>query len=212
MQNTDQQLTLYTNPMSRGRIARWMLEEVGVPYNVEVLGYGTTMKGSPYLAVNPMGKVPAIVHGDSIVTEVAAICVYLAETFPEAGLAPRPEEKADYYRWLFFAAGPVEAAVTNHSVGWDPSPELARRFGYGSFASAIETLTYSVSRNDFITGPRFTAADVYVGAQVGWGVQFGTMPKNDALVAYAARVHARPAYQRANALDDADMAALKAAR
>ena len=104
-------LTLYTNPMSRGRIARWMLEEAGAAYDVVLLDYASTMKAEPYLSVNPMAKVPAIVHRGRTVTECAAICAYLAEAFPDAGLAPRDDERADYYRWLFFAAGPVEAAV-----------------------------------------------------------------------------------------------------
>jgi glutathione S-transferase len=103
-----EELVFYTNPMSRGRIARWMLEEIGQPYRTEVLTFGETMKAPEYLSINPMGKVPAIRHGDTIVTECAAICAYLAETFPEKALAPRPEERSRYYRWMFFAAGPLE--------------------------------------------------------------------------------------------------------
>ena len=116
-------LIFYTNPMSRGQIARWMIEEVGVPYEARILDYGTTMKAADYLAINPMGKVPAIVHDGRVVTECAAICAYLADAFPAAGLAPRDEERADYYRWLFFAAGPVEQAVTNKSMGFELAPE-----------------------------------------------------------------------------------------
>ena len=112
-------LVFYTNPMSRGRIARWMLEEVGCSYRTELLEYGTTMKAADYLAINPMGKVPAIRHGDTIVTECAAICAYLADVFPDAGLAPPPDARGAYYRWLFFAAGPLEAAVVNHSLGFE---------------------------------------------------------------------------------------------
>lgn len=106
-------LTFFTNPMSRGRIARWMLEEVGEPYETQVVEYGEAMKSPEYLAVNPLGKVPAIRHGDQIVTECAAICAYLADAFPQAGLAPPVEQRGNYYRWMFFAAGPVEAAITN---------------------------------------------------------------------------------------------------
>src|SRR5829696_3228999 len=111
-------ITFYTNPMSRGRIARWMLEELGEPYETVVLDFGTTMKAPEYLAINPMGKVPAITHGDTIVTEAAAICAY--DAFPSARLAPPSEDvqRAPYYRWMFFAAGPVEAAVTNKSQGF----------------------------------------------------------------------------------------------
>src|ERR1700729_2872218 len=113
------ELVFYTNPMSRGRIARWMLEEVGQPYRTETLDFGTTMKAPAYLAINPMGKVPAIRHGDTVVTEGAAICAYLADAFPQAGLAPPPGDRlrGPYYRWLFFAAGPVEAAASNKALG-----------------------------------------------------------------------------------------------
>ena len=128
-------LVFYTNPMSRGRIVRWMLEEVGQPYRTEILDYENGMKGPAYLAVNPMGKVPAIKHGDTVVTEGAAICAYLADAFPEAGLAPALAKRGDYYRWLFFAAGPIEAAVTAKSLGFEPKPEQRRMAGFGSLGS-----------------------------------------------------------------------------
>jgi glutathione S-transferase len=199
------ELVFYTNPMSRGRIVRWMLEEIGAPYRTEVLDYATTMKGEAYLAINPMGKVPAIVHRGRVVTECAAICAYLAEAFPEAGLSPRPEERADYFRWLFFAAGPVEQAVTNTHAKFIPTVEQGRMFGYGSYDLAVGVLERAVSAHPYIAGARFTAADVYVGSTVGWGVQFGTLPKRDAFVAYWQRVTDREAHRRASAMDDALM-------
>ena len=120
MEHTNESLTLYTNPMSRGRIARWMLEEVSVPYNVKILGYADSMKDPAYLAVNPMGKVPTLIHrsetGSRVITECAAICAYLGEAFPEAGMLPSDAETADYYRWLFFAAGPLEQAIIGRSI------------------------------------------------------------------------------------------------
>jgi len=196
-------LVFYTNPQSRGRIARWMLEETGADYRTETVDYATTMKGADYLAINPMGKVPAIVHKGKVVTEGAAICAYLADAFPDAGLAPRPEERADYYRWLFFAAGPVEQAVTNNHAKFDPSPDQARMFGYGTYAATVDVLEKAVSAHSYIAGERFTAADVYVGSAVGWGVLFGTLPKRDAFVDYFARLSSREAYGRAAAKDDA---------
>ncbi|MFZ5749287.1 MAG: glutathione S-transferase family protein [Pseudomonadota bacterium] len=196
-------LIFYTNPQSRGRIARWMLEEVGAPYETVVLGYADTMKGADYLAVNPMGKVPAILHKGKVVTECAAICAYLADVFPEAGLAPTPDERADYYRWLFFAAGPLEQAVTNQYAKFIPSAEQGRMFGYGSYETAVDVLEKAVSAHPYIAGERFTAADVYVGSAVGWGTMFGTLPKRDAFAAYLQRLQGRDAYLRANALDDA---------
>lgn len=198
-------LTFYTNPMSRGRIARWMLEEVGEPYETVLLDYGESgMKSAGYLAVNPMGKVPAIVHGGAVVTEAAAICAYLADAFPEKGLAPPlGAERASYYRWLFFAAGPVEAAVTNKSLGFES--DRTGMIGYGTYDATMAALEKAVSAAPYICGDRFTAADVYVGAQIGWGLMFKSMPALPAFVDYAGRMQAREAFQRAAALDDAAM-------
>ena len=195
-------LTFYTNPMSRGRIARWMLEEIGQPYETVVLGYGPPMKAPGYLAVNPMGKVPALVHDGKVVTEVAAICAYLAATFPEAGLMA--DDKAAFFRWLFFGAGPLEQAVVNTSFGWVPEgPKAAGRTGYGSLDEVVRALTGHLEKNDYIADGRFTAADVYVGRRVGWGLHLGTFPANPVLEAYWARLKDRPALKAANAKDNA---------
>ena len=200
-------LTFYTNPMSRGRIVRWMLEETGADYDTVVLDYAEAMKAQSYLAINPMGKVPAIDHDGHVVTECAAICAYLADAFPDAGLAPPTTDRADYYRWLFFAAGPVEQAVTNKAAGFEPTVERGRMFGYGNYDLAVDVLEKAVATGPYIAGDRFTAADVYVGSQVGWGLQFGTIPKRDAFAAYWQRLEGRDAYARANARDDALMPA-----
>ena len=196
------ELHFYTNPMSRGQIVRWMLEECGIPYETTLLDYGTTMKAEAYRAINPMGKVPAIRHGDVVVTECAAICAYLADAFPGAGLAPAPADRGDYYRWLFFAAGPVEAAVTNTSLGVETPAEKQAMLGYGSLAAVLDALEGAVAGRDYVAGDRFSAADVYVGAQVIWGTQFGSLPKRDAFVDYAGRLTARAAYVRASQADD----------
>jgi glutathione S-transferase len=199
------QLTFYTNPMSRGRIARWMLEEVGEAYETVLLDYGTTMKSPDYLAVNPMGKVPAIRHGDTVVTETAAICAYLADAFPQAGLAPPPAERGAYYRWLFFGAGPVEAAVTAKALGLLAPEDKKMMAGYGSYGDVIDALERAVSGRDYIAGDRFSAADLYIASQLGWGMMFGTIEKRPAFEAYVARMDSRPAARRANELDDAAM-------
>ena len=204
------ELILYTNPMSRGRIARWMLEEVGVPYRREVLTFGGTMKGADYLRLNPMGKVPTLVHGDSIVTECPAICAYLADAFPQAGLAPPQRERADYYRWLFFAAGPLEAAVSNRALGFQVPEDRRAMIGYGSYAEVIETLENALTDRSYIAGSSFTAADVYVGSHLMWGMQFGSIDKRPAFEAYVRHLHDRPAHLRATELDDADMKELQA--
>jgi len=201
------ELVFYTNPMSRGRIVRWMLEEIGAPYRTELLEYGTTMKAPAYLAVNPMGKVPAIRHGSIVVTEGAAICAYLADSFPQAGLAPPLAHRGAYYRWMFFAAGPVEAAVTNKSMGFVVPPEKELGAGYGNLGHVMDALEGAVSQNDYIAGDAFTAADVYVGSQVGWGMQFNSIEKRPAFEAYWARIKDRPAARRASEIDDALMPA-----
>jgi glutathione S-transferase len=197
------ELVFYTNPMSRGRIVRWMLEEVGAPYRTEILDYEKGLKAAPYLAVNPMGKVPAIKHGDTVVTEGAAICAYLADAFPEAGLAPPLSDRGDYYRWLFFAAGPIEAAVTAKSLGFEPKPEQRRMAGFGCLADVMDALETAVTGRDYIAGGKFSAADVYVGSQIGWGMQFGSLEKRPAFEAYWNRIFDRPAAARAREIDDA---------
>jgi glutathione S-transferase len=204
-------IKFYTNPMSRGQIARWMLEEVGVPYEQVLLDYGTGMKDASYLAINPMGKVPAIQHDGKVVTECAAICAYLADAFPEAGLAPVLANRADYYRWLFFAAGPVETAVTARAFGLEAPADKARSVGYGSFEATIDTLADAVSGRSFVAGDQFSAADVYVGAQIDWGLQFGTIPTRPEFETYVAGLRARPAYIRAKMIDAELIAAAKAA-
>ena len=194
-------LIFYTNPQSRGRIVRWMLEEVGQPYETEIVPYDR-MKDPAYLAVNPMGKVPAIKHGNHVVTECAAICAYLADAFPQAGLGPRDDEKADYYRWMFYAAGPVEAAVSNQAMGWTPTPERERMFGYGNFDKVVAVLDELFSLRDYVCGDRFTAADVYVGSQLMFPMQFKMLPERDSFLRYRDRLQARAAYKRATEIDE----------
>jgi len=199
------ELTFYTNPMSRGRVVRWMLEEVGQPYRTELLDYGTTIKAPAYLAINPMGKVPAIRHGDIVVTEGAAICAYLADAFPEARLAPLPGDRlrGPYYRWLFFAAGPLEAAVSNKAMGFVVPEERERMIGYGRLEHVIDALEAAVSRGEYLVGDSFTAADVYVGSHIDFGLQFDTIERRPAFERYRQRLSARPAALRAKEIDDA---------
>ena len=200
---TNDDLIFYTNPQSRGRIVRWMLEEVGAPYRTEILEYGTTMKSPEYLAINPMGKVPAIVHRGQVVTEAAAICAYLADAFPDAGLAPPVASRAAYYRWLFYCSGPAEAAIVNRSLGFVAPKEREQMVGYGTFAAVMNAMEKAVSATRYIAGDSFTAADVYCGAQIFWGLTFGTMEKRPAFEAYWAKLADRPAWKRASAIDDA---------
>ena len=196
-------IDFYTNPRSRGAIARWMLEEVGAPYREHRLEFGTTIKAAEYLAINPMGKVPAIVHDGQVVTEAAAICAYLADAFPEAGLAPPAAERGAYYRWLFFGAGPVESAVVNNAMGFVVPPERKVAVGYGSFDEVVAVLEKRLEASPYLAGERFTAVDVYTGSQIGWGVMFGTLPTRPAFEAYWNRIKDRPARAVATAKDAA---------
>jgi glutathione S-transferase len=194
-------LIFYHNPQSRGRIVRWMLEEIGQPYETDVVP-NDQLKSERYLAVNPMGKVPAIKHRGHVVTECAAICAYLADAFPDAGLGPRDDEKADYYRWFFYAAGPAEAAITNRAQGWEVPPEKERMFGYGNSDKVIAVLDELFSLRDYVCGDRFTAADVYVGSQIMFPLQFGMLPERDSFTRYRDRLQARDAYKRATGIDE----------
>ncbi|GGK15112.1 glutathione S-transferase family protein [Luteimonas terricola] len=207
---TTSEPVFHTNPMSRGRIVRWMLEELGVEYRTVVQEYGRSMKSPEYLAINPMGKVPALQHRGAVVTEAAAICTYLADAFPQAGLAPAVDDplRGPYLRWMFFAAGPVEAAVSANALGLLPPPEKAAFVGYGSFEQTIDALEVAAtSASPWLLGERFSAADVYVGSQVDFGLMFGSIPERPAFAAWAERLRGREAYKRAKAMDDALMPA-----
>ncbi|HEY1559676.1 MAG TPA: glutathione S-transferase family protein [Caulobacteraceae bacterium] len=205
------ELVFYTHPQSRGRIARWMLEEVGAPYRTELLEYGGTMKSPAYLGVNPMGKVPAIRHGDTVVTEAAAICAYLADAFPEAQLAPPHGSKArgPYYRWLFFGAGPVEMSMMTKFMGFDTTGKELQ-VGFGSADAVRDAIEGALSGSDYLAGDQFTAADVYLGSHIGWGMQWGSLEKRPAFETYVARINARPAAQRAKVIDDEAAASVAA--
>lgn len=199
----ENKITFYMNPLSRSRIVRWMLEELEVPYEIERLEYEKDMKSDHYLSINPMGKVPAIRHGDKIITECAAICAYLADAFPEKNLAPPISDRASYYRWMFFVAGPLEAAVTNNNLGFEVPLDKQRMAGYGSYQATIDTLAVATTQSRYIAGDTFTAADVYVGSHVGWGVQYKTLPERKEFTEYFERIRHRPAFIRADELDNA---------
>ncbi len=206
-----EEIDFYTHPMSRGQTARWMLEETGVPYRQHLLDYGTSMKAPDYLAINPMGKVPAIVHQGQVVTECAAICAYLAEAFPEAGLLPDMAARGTYLRWMFFMAGPMEAAFSDKAAGWEPDAEKQATFGYGHFDLAVDALETAVAGKTFIAGDRFSAADVYVGAFIDFMLAFNMLPARPAFESYVGGLRERPAYVRAKAIDNALIAEMQAA-
>lgn len=195
--------TFFTNPMSRGQIARWALHEAGADYDHVVFDWAT--RPDSFKQINPMNKVPALVHHhgghDHVVTEAAAICHYLAETHPDAGLLPNEHEKASYFRWLFFAAGPLEQAVLAKAMDWEVPAERQATAGFGSLDRALDACADWLGQNDFVAGTRFTMADVYFGSQFIWGLRFGSIPERPGFTSYVDRVTARPAYAEANAID-----------
>lgn len=199
-------LTFYTHPMSRGRVARWMLEETGLPYDTVLLEYGTSMKAPAYRAINPMGKVPAITHGGTVVTENAAICLYLADLVPERQLAPPvgSPERGPYYRWIAFMA-PLEQLMVTKATGAPlPDPRMA---GYGTEADLLDTLEAAVKDRAHLAGDHFTAADLLVAAYIGWYLQFKLLEPRPAFSAFAERHAQRPACQRAKQIDEQLLAA-----
>ena len=199
---TKQALVFYTHPQSRGRVARWMLEETGAPYTTEFVEYGEAgMKTPAYLAINPMGKVPALRCGDRVITENAAICAWLADAYPAARLAPALDDpaRADYLRWLFYVAGPLEEAMFARAAKIEADPVSA---GFGRVEDVVDTLEGLLSSRQFVAGDRFSAADLMLSAYVGWYMQFGLLDKRSSFEAYVARHQQREAAHRANAIDD----------
>ncbi len=192
------EITFYSNPQSRGLIVHWLLEELGVPYETQWIDYGEQMKGAEYLAINPMGKVPAIRHNSAVVTEAAAICIYLAVSYPEKGLIPSVGDPklADFYRWMLFAAGPVEMAITAHSFGWEIAEERRGQLGFGNHEDTLAALEIAIADRSFICGDKFSAVDVYFGSSLQWGMLFGAIEKRASFEEYVNRLQARPAAQR----------------
>jgi len=204
------EFTFYTVAMSRGQIARWALHEAGADYDHVVFDWAT--RPDALKALNPMNKVPTLVHHhanehggrhDHVITECAGINHYLAETHPQAGLLPDSHERAAYFRWLFFAAGPLEQAIIARSLGWEVPEGKHGQAGFGSLDLTIDALDGWLSVNDFIAGNRFTMADTYVGSQFVWGLRFGSIPERPSFKAYVERITQRPAYTEANAIDAA---------
>jgi glutathione S-transferase len=193
-----EEILFFHHPVSRARIAHFMLEEVGAPYRMEILRFDKAEhKKERYLGINPMGKIPAIIHRDTVITEAAAICAYLADVFPEAGLAPTPDDPArgTYFRWLFFGAGCLEPAVIDHVLA-RPRVQRPSTLGYGSYEDTLGALEKAVTPGPFILGDRFSSADVYIGSQIGWGLMTKGIEARPAFTAYLGRVSERPAFKR----------------
>jgi glutathione S-transferase len=198
-------LTLYHCSPSRSAIVLWMLEEIGEPYDIHLLSMKSGENRQPeYLAVNPMGKVPALRHGDVVITEVAAICTYLADAFPAAKLnVPIGDRRrGPYLKWLFFSPGVLEPAIMDRAFPRkDEAPRAA--LGYGDFDTAMDTVAKAVTPGPYLLGDQFTAADLVVGSTLRWAIGFKLIPERQEFVDYVARFADRPAAKRAQAKDDA---------
>lgn len=197
-------LTLYHAAPSRASIVRWMLEELGEPYDIHLLRLMEGEQYAPeYLAINPMGKVPAVKHGDVIITEAAAICTYLADEFPQAKLnVPVGDPRRGVYlKWLFFSPSCIEPAVTDRAFPRQEQPHRGT-LGYGDFDTVMDVTAKAVTPGPYLLGDRFTAADVVVGSALRWGTMFNLVPKRSEFVSYIARLEQRPALQRATAKDE----------
>jgi glutathione S-transferase len=194
--------TFFFHPQSRAQVVRWALHEVNANYKPVLVDWDN--KPAQLLKANPMGKLPTLIHhapgGDQIITETAAICHYLAEA-EQSKLRPRDDEKAAYFRWLFFVAGPAETAVTLHSMGWDPDEQQQKKIGFGSYDKAVGALDDWLSTHPYVCGSRFTMADVYVGAQIMWGLMFKVIPERKSFSAYVRRLSERSTFKRAETID-----------
>lgn len=188
---------------SRSSTALFMLEEVGAPYELRVLDLQKDeQRGAEFLAINPMGKVPTIEHDSATITEVGAICTYLADAFPGAGLAPPVGDplRGPYLRWMFFQGNCLEPAMVDHALKREPG----RRgiMPYGDYETTVDTLEKAIEKGPWFLGERYSAADVYVGSALAWGMQFQLLPGRDTFKRYTERLHERPAYKRALAIDE----------
>lgn len=194
----EDEIVLYTNPMSRGLIAHWMLEEVGVPYRTVIVDFKKREHKTPdFLELNPMGKVPTIVHRGIVIAESAAICTYLADEFPKAKLAPelRDPQRGTYLRWMFFSAGCLEPALVDRLFA-RPTPEQPGALGYGSYSDTLNALERAITPGPYVLGDRFTALDVHIGSEIVWGLRAKCLEPRQAFREYSERLSERPAYQR----------------
>lgn len=202
------EIVLYSHKQSRGRAVHWLLEELGVPYRAEWLAFGADMKTDGYLAINPMGKVPALTHGDAVVTETGAILTYLAETFAEKGFIPPSgsPQRAAFYRWMFFIAGPLEAATTAAFLNWSapvktPLGTSCQGFlGFGSLTLTLDTLESHLQQHTYVCGAQLTAADIYLASHLAFGMHYAqAYPPRAVFSEYVQRMLQRPAKLRADA-------------
>ena len=211
MAKSSDRLLLYHWAPSRSLTARWMLEEVGRPYDIALVDISKGEQHEPrHLALNPMGKLPVLAHGDVVISETAAICCYLTDVFPDADLAPAIDHplRGPYLKWLFYMPSCFEPAITHKAMGWPDAPRGT--LGWGSYDAVVATLERALASSRYILGDRFSAADVIVGAGIRWGLEFKLLPETETFRRYSADLLARPALQRQRSADAALIASQSA--
>jgi glutathione S-transferase len=199
-----EEIVFYHNPMSRGRMVHWMLEETGAPYRFEPVSFEKGENKKPaFLAINPMGKLPTIVHRGAVITECGAIITYLGDAFPAAKLAPAVDEAArgTYLRWMFFGQGCIESALIDRMLSRPPVDRPAA-LGYGNYDDVLRALELALTPGPYILGNRFSAVDVYVGSQLGFGLMTKTLEPRPIFQSYVGLLTQRPAYKRFNEQGD----------
>lgn len=197
------EIILFHAPRTRSATVRWMLEELGIDYRLNALDLQNGDQKKPaLLAVNPMGKVPALKHGDAVITESAAICCYLADAFPDAGLAPPigDSRRGPYLKWMFFGPSCLEPATLDRFLGRDTGP--AASMSYGDFDATLKVVAGALKHSPYLLGEEFSAADVVIGATLEFAAATEVLPADDALTAYLERLRARPAKERARQADE----------
>ena len=207
-----EKIVLYTHPQSRGRNVVWMLEECGAEYETVLMNFGEDLHSPAYLAVNPMGKLPALKYGDTVITEASAIITFLADLFPQAQLAPAQVDgqRGEYYRWLFYTASSVEAALMEVAFQFPIQPAMRKTLGYGSMEQVIATLDGQLQQQPYLTGEAFQACDLLLAGVLMFAIRSKAIAPTAAMQDYLARIMARPALQAMNQISEAQLAQLSA--
>lgn len=207
-----EKIVLYTHPQSRGRNVVWMLEECGAEYETVLMNFGEDLHSPAYLAVNPMGKLPALKYGDTVITEASAIITFLADLFPQAKLAPAQVDgqRGEYYRWLFYTASSVEAALMEVAFQLPIQPSMRKSLGYGSMEQVIATLDGQLSKQSYLLGEHFQGCDLLLAGLLMFAIRSGALSPTPAMQAYLARITERAAYQKMLQMGEAQMAQLSA--
>lgn len=192
-----EKMVLYTHPKTRGRNVVWMLEECGAEYETVLVNLSSGLQDPDFLAINPMGKLPALQYGDAVITEAAAIITFLADLYPQAQLAPSvgTAERGGYYRWLFFSVNSVEAALMEAAFHFNITPDMRKTLGYGSLERVLQTIDSQLAKQPYLLGNAFQSCDLVLSGLLMLAIRSKTLTPTAAMQDYLARIMARPAFQ-----------------